>query len=452
MNRCLCAPLLLALAAALGCASAPPDGGATSPAGTDAGATPAADPTEVPSGIPRDTIPPDHPDLWPLSVRSERYPVIVHYRLPEEEQTAREIVGYVEEAWRFNVDELGFRPPLDDRGGCGPDGAFDVYVWRDRVQCWVDTRAENPETPWNDWTSYMILDPWGKYGGDELPITVTHELNHACQAVDDWHESGMTFEMTASFVEELFKRAYVKDIHEDFQGHPDWSFDHFDDYETWYMYGSALYLQFLRDRYYGGSPRFVADLWYRCRNPPGAADDQALNEPDFEDALDDMLHERAGISFLDSMREFARWRWYLGAHDDGHHFHPVAGDAAFPETAVLAVAARVRAQPGREAVDPAPMMLGSSYVEVFREAGDPDRVTIALEPPAQPGMRWVVQAVPGIRLGQDGEVLDLSWGRATLSFGTARERTLILTALPTGPDDPDTRTDESFPVTLVIER
>ena len=31
----------------------------------------------------------------------------------------------------------------------------------------------------------------------------------------------------------------------DFQGNPDWSLDHDDGYETWYMYGAALWLHYI---------------------------------------------------------------------------------------------------------------------------------------------------------------------------------------------------------------
>jgi hypothetical protein len=50
----------------------------------------------------------------------------------------------------------------------------------------------------------------------------------------------------------------------------------------------------------------------------------------------------------------------------------------------------------------------------------------------------------------DGEVLDVSGGPATLRFGEGPSRTLVVLALPAGPDDPDDRTAERFPFTLTV--
>ncbi|RJQ56828.1 MAG: hypothetical protein C4530_14050 [Desulfobacteraceae bacterium] len=46
-----------------------------------------------------------------------------------------------------------------------------------------------------------------------------------------------------------------------------------------------------------------------CKN------DQTLNDPDFFDALDAMLKEK-GSSYLETVPEFSRWRWYTGDNID----------------------------------------------------------------------------------------------------------------------------------------
>ena len=35
------------------------------------------------------------------------------------------------------VGALGFSAPLPDKGYCGPDSSFDVFLWRGRESCWV---------------------------------------------------------------------------------------------------------------------------------------------------------------------------------------------------------------------------------------------------------------------------------------------------------------------------
>jgi hypothetical protein len=77
--------------------------------------------------------------------------------------------------------------------------------------------------------------------------------------------------------------------------------------------------------------------------------------------------------------------------------------------------------------------LGSAYVEVTTSAA----VSLV---DADPGVTWVVQALPGT--ATDGDLLTLP---TTVSAG----HTLVLTALPLPADaDPDLRTDTPFTATL----
>lgn len=395
-------------------------------------------------GIPLDIVPCDRPDLWPLSVRSARYPIRVHYREPGEAAAAAEVLFLLEQSWQVQIDELGFRAPPSDGGACGPDGDFDAFLWRGHEESFVDSIGENPATPWDDAATYLVLDPWGPFGGPILDSTVAHELNHACQAADDWNEIPLAFEATSQFVEDLTfdDDNEYRGLFADFQARPDWSLTRGDDYETYYMYGAALYLFYLRDGPFLGDPSFISEVWFRSRNKPGK------NEPDFEDALDGVLRDAGKGGFYDSVVEFARWRWYTGARDDGRHFEE---GAFFPEDATVAVSAEVEARPRRVKIDPAPMMLGSAYVDLVRAPGGADAVAISLAPRPDARVRWVVQALPGLDSTSDGETLDLSSGPATVFFTAGGRRTIVITALPEPGDDPDERTGERFPVTLVIE-
>ena len=89
--------------------------------------------------------------------------------------------------------------------------------------------------------------------------------------------------------------------------------------------------------------------------------------------------------------------------------------------------------------------LGNAYVDVTPQAGDPARIAISLEN-ADPSVTWVVQVVPGA--GGDGDILDLGAGPRTVAV--PGPRTVIVTALPRGADDPDDRTDARHTATLVI--
>jgi hypothetical protein len=392
----------------------------------------------------------DFHELFPYSVRSERLPVRVHYYKEVEQETARQVLGFVEKGWDYHVHQLGMRPALTDNGECGPDDAFDVFLWKGHQSCLVDALSENSSTEWDDRHGFMVVDAWGPYGGPELEETVVHEMAHASQASDDWYETPHTFEMSAVFTDQVYANRYIKTYFDDFQAHPDWALDRDDKYETWYMYGASLYLLYLKDRFFGGQPQFLSRMWLESRSPPGAEDDQTLNEPDFADALDGMLREH-GSSYVDTVPEFARWRWYTGDHVDDRHFRHFKDGLENLKAARLALAAELKAKPGTVHIrDNAPMMLGTSYIEVKGGAGASRTLYVSLQAPPHAGRRFVVQAVPGLTKDSDGETLALSSGSKPLRLAAGQHRTLIVTALPTGPYDPDLRTEERYPFSLTL--
>ncbi|MFO0654770.1 MAG: hypothetical protein U0787_06790 [Polyangia bacterium] len=395
---------------------------------------------------------PDFAEMFPYSIRSSTLPVLVHYYRPQEEQTAKQALAYVEKGWDYHVNRLGMRQPLTDGGECGPDDSFDVFIWKGHRSCLVNVLGEEPKTPWDDRRGFMVLDPWGPYGGSDLEETVVHEMAHGSQAADDWYESPITFEMSAVFTDQVYASRFIKTYFEDFQLHPDWALDRDDKYETWYMYGASMYLLYLKDRYYDGDARFVSRMWLDSRNPPGAEKDQTLNEPDFVDALDGMLKTKAGVSYEDTVLEFSRWRYYTGEHADDRHFRHFLYGQENLAAAKLALAAQQEAKPGKISIaaDSAPMIHGSSYIELSKGTSTPATVMVALEAANDPSRRFVVQAVPGLSPGSDGEFLDLSTGPKPIQFAADGKRTLIVTVMPTGPYDPDLRDETRHPFALSL--
>ncbi|QRO02640.1 hypothetical protein JRI60_23300 [Archangium violaceum] len=394
---------------------------------------------------------PDFNEMFPYSIRSEKLPVLVHYYKEVEKETAQQVLAYVEKGWDYHVNQLGMRPALTDKGECGPDDAFDVFVWKGHRSCLVNVLSGEPSTAWDDRRGFMVVDAWGPYGGPELEETVVHEMAHASQAADDWYEAPHTFEMSAVFADQVYANRYIKTYFEDFQAHPDWAIDRDDKYETWYMYGSSMYLLYLKDRFFGGQPQFLSRMWLASRNPPGAENDQTLNEPDFADALDGMLAEKSS-SYVETVPEFSRWRWYTGDHVDDRHFRHFKDGLDNLKAAKLSLAAQQEATPGRISIpeENAPMMLGTSYIELSAGAGTPQTVYVSLEAPDAAQRRFVVQAVPGLTPDSDGEILDLSSGPKQLRFAADQRRTIIVTALPTGPYDPDLRDETRYPFSIVV--
>jgi hypothetical protein len=95
------------------------------------------------------------------------------------------------------------------------------------------------------------------------------------------------------------------------------------------------------------------------------------------------------------------------------------------------------------------MLFGNAYVEI---TGQPAAaIAVSIDTAAAPAARWVVQALPGLTAGSDGETLDLAGGPATVDLGPTGVRVVVITVLPAGVDDPDTRSSTRYPVTLVVQ-
>lgn len=420
----------------------------------------------------KDSNPCAFPGNWPYAVASSTYPFIVHYSTPDERETADRVVTYLETAWRRQIDEQGYTAPPSDSGLCGNDGRFDVFIRRGINSCKVDLVTDEFVTPWGGRASYMQLDPWGDYGNDMLAATIAHEFNHATHAANDWHDLPVAFEMSASYVDQFYGPQDVRGIL-DFQAHPDWGLLRDDRYLTFYMYGSAIYLHYLSDRYFGADDSFLPRLWVDMRNTP----DLNKNSPNFVDALNRALKPK-GTAFLDTVPEFARWRYYAGDRNDAGHFRnlndgtrrtspapvPDRWQMALIKEATLPIGNVVTmplkapyrfysAEPRAEKESmfiPAPMMTGSVYLTVKREHADQGSFQLLFA--GDPSVRWVVQAVPGVVKGSDGDTVDVSSGAARVLFSAGGERTLIMTALPKADKDFDPVNQNAlrYPITINI--
>ena len=414
----------------------------------------------------KDACPCAYPEYWPYNVASSKYPFLVHYSSPDELETARRIIAYLDTAWQRQIVEQGYEPPPSDTGMCGPDGRFDVFIRRGVNSCKVDLITEEFVTRWGGRASYMQVDPWGDYGGDKLAATIAHEFNHATHAANDWYDLPISFEMSASYVDQFYGPQDVRDIL-DFQKHPDWGLLRNDSYLTYYMYGSALYLHFLRDRYFGVDDSFVPQLWVKMRNTP----DLMVNKPNFVDALNSLLVKTEtafGESpFLDTVPEFARWRYYAGDRNDSRHFRNINDDRrptslppvprewqmALITEATLPIKKVTMPLPHDiYEFNPAPMMTGTVYLTVQRRNASQTSFQLSLDIPYDPAVKWVVQAVPGVVAGSDGETVDVSSGAVRIPLASDGARTLIVTALPASASgfDPNNQTAFRYPLSVRI--
>ena len=292
---------------------------------------------------------------------------------------ATEMVSLLEEAWALQVDMLGFDPPLDDAGECGPDGNYDVFIWPGIGGGFVTSVASNPATPHRDFSTYMAFDPAGSNGGALLNSFMAHELNHALQASDDWTEDPQHYEAGATFAESL---TYPDDddwVFElrDFQDNPQWSLFYDDAAATWYTYAAAMYLHYLYDRHFPGDPGFYARIWRGTRSNVGEP------RPDYLDAVRNLLMTERGLSLDETVVEFQQWRWFVDQFDDGMHF---SRGADWPHT-VAVTDFDVIALPATESLSA--MVYGANFVRVMNTGGAPVSINAELGN-ITPGETWIL--------------------------------------------------------------
>jgi hypothetical protein len=267
--------------------------------------------------------------------------------VPAKDADASGIPDFVEEVAsvyddvlaRYQVD-LGFRPPkgdadLADNGG---DGRFDVYLvdfvsGADGNYVNDTCGPENPEIC----AGYMVQE--NDFKGYFYPSTLvanrilgSHELFHAIQAAYDDDQGSIINEGTAVWATEKFDPSL-----DDFEGFvkgyldfPDRSLDvpqpgPIDAFS----YGSALFFEFLEERYGKGT---IRDLWERCENGANGAAD-----PGWFGALDGLLGARAKTTFSAAFTEFATYNLFTGPRADPPRGY--ASGAGYPLVKMASVTA-----------------------------------------------------------------------------------------------------------------
>lgn len=369
---------------------------------------------------------------WPYAVSNPR--IVVHYQATGDLAMAQTVLGYVENAWQVQVVQQGGRAPLDN-GVIGGDARFDVWLQRGLNSLYVASTGTNAATPYDDAFTSMVLDPWGQYGGAELEANVFHEFRHGSQGADDWNEHIQFFEAEAT----LWETAYygyprLSYVWADYQAHPEWTPFKDDRYATWFMYGGALFLLYLKNHAFAGGLAWSNDVWLACRNPAGT------NEPDFADALQAKLATR-GTSLFAELTSFARARWYTGPNANGTL---EAGDV------IPAVASTTHARANnatRTTYLASAETLGTVYKVVQKAPSDGATIAVSLTSVG-------ANAAPVVQLvgqGSGDRVLDFSAGPTRVPFVNGKA-VLAVTMVPSsGTFDPDT-VSGTLKATVVLDK
>lgn len=367
-------------------------------------------------------------------VDSDRHPVRVHWFQAADAVAALEALAAAEQAYDLQLGALGFRAPLSDAGVYGGDGRLDIVLKRKLHSAFTVEVAYDESTAWDDAACRIAIDPvW--FGGPYLRATVAHEINHACQAADDWWEVLTTLESTATLVEELTYDGddFYRETLGDFQQRSRLPFEHRDDYQTFFMYGGVSYLLFLRDRYAGGSGSFIGAAWLAMRSKArGSYQHPEWNEPDFAEGFESALLSGSGTTWRDSVLEFARWRWFVGSRDDGEHFEE---GATWPDSAeVLPLAIPLKKGKGaRTVADVRPG--GVRYLRVELAGAPAANLEVRIKGKA----KWRVEALHdgGPGLPMFAPVLEGKKATGVVPVAGASEVVLLLHRLQGDGYDPD---------------
>jgi hypothetical protein len=372
------------------------------------------------------------------SVRSERFPVVLHWQEGVEPAYVTEMLAVVESVWQEEVGTLGFLPPLPDAGTDG-DAAFDVYLvttLEPGVGGYAGFSGFYDETPRADAVGYLVI------AGDLDPrlrrFVVAHEFFHASQMAYDWWEDLSFMEGSATWIA---RRAFGDDDiwwrYVPFFNAEPWKALDFISIKAPYQYGTALFAHFLDQRFGAAAPgtppgAFVRGLW------EGTVQDGIDNEPDF---LDVATAQVGGAdAFAEAYAEFGVWRVLTGTRKRWARFTDAAGwaDSVSP-TFEATIEPGIDRASGTTAQALQPW--SHAYVGVRQTPGDTRAVafTVTGDPASRFDVRWIQLAGDAAAV----ETVGTASGGETLSFslpprGDLEEAIIVVTNVTDGAYDADT--------------
>lgn len=230
-----------------------------------------------------------------------------------------EVNRVYEEVGRLYHGPLAFRRPLSDQGlpDNGGDGRFDVYLL-DFARAAdgafrVDTCPSAAQC-----LGYVVQEnDFATYGypstGVATRILGSHEYFHAVQAAYSNQQGVVVSEGTAVWATEQFDPStadfehfigsYLERVDRSLDSPPPGPVPAF-------AYGSAIFFQFLSERY---EPAIVRKLWEHLEPGMGdPAEPANLADPTWLVQLDALLVREYQSSFAQAFTEFATWNLWLG--------------------------------------------------------------------------------------------------------------------------------------------
>jgi len=265
--------------------------------------------------------------------QSATYPIRVFYDASLVDFVPQ-VMSDTEDAWQTVIVDQGLVPPLHmvgDVAEVGFDVVLDISI---SGLAQYEIAGVDATTPATDCAVLNTFNPMGAATLDYIRMTVELLVaRSSLRAVDCIEPVKPAYDMFGVAFGVLsmgdLNPYWLSSELPSFQALPWNSLDYAGGSsatEIFYPYGSALFTLFIDEAYGEGDGSFIVETWN------GTAQDGTIesfsglsctadveNEPDYLDAIGSQL-ESVGASFDEAMVEFAQWRYFIGADDDGAHF------------------------------------------------------------------------------------------------------------------------------------
>ena len=320
------------------------------------------------------------------------------------------LLGSFEAARSFLLGELGYRPPP-------VGGPSRIYITGREDH--AVTRLAPGEG--RSRQSFTIVSTSALRGRSprSLRVLAVHEYFHAIQNGYDSDYDPWFGEASATWVQDVFDDGLDSNHHHlrAFVPFPRRSLT---DIQGDHEYGAFLFVQFLVERYGGGRPGIVREIWEQMAAPEAAGQPQAGSL----DAIEAALARRA-TTFEQAWAEFQLWRWDLDRFEEGQAYKDALGKQwpkPLQSTQVGTESCRLSSDA------PAGLPPLSGDYSVFRPADRPDTAKATLTVEGQPGATGfaLVQGAGGrervhlLEIGADG------LASAAVRFGDDQVKRVIL--------------------------
>jgi len=326
----------------------------------------------------------------------------------------------------LEVDRLGYRPPP-------VEGRYELYV---AGPLSTGSTQPAPGGSGRSTPSYIVIPP--EIAQTDLPepamlAWAAHEYFHAVQLGYDSGEDSWIYEASSAWIEDVI----ADDADPNHQT------------VRWFVptprvaltasdgqreYGAFLFLQFLTERFAGGDPAIVRELWEEMAVPealPAAPDRDAIG------AIFEVLSRR-GIAAADAWGEFLLWRWRLDLFAEGQGYRDALLGEGWPRPRRADLVRFETCQLDTGAMDPLAPWAGD-YVQLVPHRRGPEHATARLAVEGPPGATAFTLVKPRtgaprsqvIQIPPDGAAtVAVPFGRGqvrrvTLGMGTTAEAGIV---------------------------